>query len=137
MVALAARRPGLVLAPNSPELVVSMFAVWQAGGVLVPVDQQTMADVVQRIRALSEPSLLIALAPLEGLDDLPTLTPESIAGRAGDDRGSQLNTPVTRVSPPPTEEVRPGWDWWRPTRSCRPSSGTGRPHPRDRDTNQP
>src|SRR3712207_7509702 len=57
----------LVLAPNSPELVVSMLGVWQAGGVLGPGGQHTGPDVVQRIRAPSEASLLIALESIEGL----------------------------------------------------------------------
>ena len=80
-------RPGdrvLTLAPNSPELVISMFAVWQAGGVLVPIDLRTPADVVERIRASSDPVLLIAEGPAGGLDGLLTVSPFDVgAGERG------------------------------------------------------
>jgi long-chain acyl-CoA synthetase len=85
----AGLRPGdraLVLAPNSPELVISMFGVWLAGGVLVPIDLRTPPDVVAGLRQRSEPRLLLtnssepggtALAP----EGLPTLRVSAVAQR--------------------------------------------------------
>jgi long-chain acyl-CoA synthetase len=50
--AQAGLKPGdrvAMLAPNSPELAIGMLAVWQAGGVLVPLDLRTPANVAARI----------------------------------------------------------------------------------------
>jgi long-chain acyl-CoA synthetase len=82
----AGLQPGdrvLTLAPNSPELVVSMFGVWLAGGVLVPIDLRTTPDVMARMADLTEPRLLIASAPAEGLEGLRILSPLELATPAG------------------------------------------------------
>src|ERR1700730_505056 len=47
----------LVLAPNSPELVASMFGVWLAGGTVVPIDLRTPPDVMVRLRERTAPRL--------------------------------------------------------------------------------
>ncbi len=82
--ASAGLRPGdrvLVLAPNTPELVVALFGVWLAGGVLVPIDARTPPEVVGRLRERADPRLLIATAPLDGLAEFPTVSPARVAGR--------------------------------------------------------
>jgi long-chain acyl-CoA synthetase len=74
----------LVLAPNSPELVISMFGVWLAGGVLVPIDLRTPADVIARLRERSEPRLLltevgVSDATAAAPDGVPTLRVSALA----------------------------------------------------------
>ncbi len=84
----AGLRPGdrvLVLAPNSPELVISMFGVLLAGGVLVPIDLRTPADVIARLRERSEPRLLLTDGDAPGAieaasDNLPVLRVSALAG---------------------------------------------------------
>ena len=65
----------LALAPNSPELVVSMFGTWLAGGVLVPIDLRTPLDVIARIAEQTEPRLLIADRSVDGLGQVPRASP--------------------------------------------------------------
>ena len=103
----AGLRPGervLALAPNSPELVVSMFGVWLAGGVLVPIDLRTTPDVMARMADLTEPRLLIASAPTAGLEGLPLVSPLDLAmparsGVWGLAAGAQPD-PAPRPQPP-------------------------------------
>ena len=45
----------MVLAPNSPELVLSMLGAWAAGAILVPIDLRTRADVMARIAEQTAP----------------------------------------------------------------------------------
>ncbi|HEY2592397.1 MAG TPA: AMP-binding protein, partial [Chloroflexota bacterium] len=84
----AGLQPGdrvLVLAPSSPELVVCMFGVWLAGGVLVPIDLRTPADVVARLRERSEPRLLLIDGVRDVLADLPAVSvSELVRPRAGE-----------------------------------------------------
>jgi long-chain acyl-CoA synthetase len=72
----------LVLAPNSPELVICMFGVWLAGGVLVPIDLRTPADVIARLRERSDPRLLLADGVAATASDLPTLSVSELARTA-------------------------------------------------------
>jgi long-chain acyl-CoA synthetase len=60
----------LVLAPNSPELVIGMFAVWLAGGILVPIDLRTPPEVIARLRERSQPRMLLTHAPAGADADL-------------------------------------------------------------------
>lgn len=70
----------LMLAPNSPELVVSMFAVWALGAVLVPIDLRTAGDVIEALIRQTEPRFAIA-EPSDAVPSVPTLSPGSLAGR--------------------------------------------------------
>ena len=79
-------RPGdrlLVLAPNSPELVVSLFGAWLAGGVLVPIDLRTEPGVIGRMRERTAPRLLIGGEGVEGADGLAQVSVEELARGAG------------------------------------------------------
>ena len=71
----------LMLAPNSPELAIGMFAVWKLGAVLVPVDLRTPGDVVHELIRQVEPRFAIAADPA-ALSGMPILTPAVLAGRA-------------------------------------------------------
>src|SRR6185369_12143855 len=53
----------MVLAPNSPELVLSMLGAWAAGAILVPIDVRTPADVMARIAEQTAPTLMISDLP--------------------------------------------------------------------------
>src|SRR4051812_4524471 len=48
----------MVLAPNSPELVLSMLGAWAAGAILVPIDVRTPSDVMARIAEQTSPKLM-------------------------------------------------------------------------------
>ncbi|MDP8921832.1 MAG: AMP-binding protein, partial [Chloroflexota bacterium] len=71
----------LILAPNSPELVVGMFAAWKLGAILVPIDLRTPADVVAALVRQVESRFAIAEDPA-GISGVPTLAPGALAGRA-------------------------------------------------------
>ena len=71
----------LMLAPNSPELVIGMFAVWKLGAILVPIDLHTPAAVVDVLIRQVEPRFAIAESPA-AIPGVPVLTPGSLAGRA-------------------------------------------------------
>jgi acyl carrier protein len=102
----------LVLAPNSPELVLSMLGIWAAGAVLVPIDLRTPADVMARIVEQTTPKLLISELP-GTLPDLPTVRP------------SELSAPLTAQPPPPHEPLTP-----RPPLPAAGAGETGSPLPR-------
>ncbi|MGE3913659.1 MAG: AMP-binding protein, partial [Chloroflexota bacterium] len=68
----------MVLAPNSPYLVLSMLGAWAAGAILVPVDLRTPVDVMARIREQTEPHLIITDLP-EPLPGLPAVRPAELA----------------------------------------------------------
>ncbi len=63
----------LAMAPNCPELVIGMLGVWLAGGVLVPIDLRTPADVIERIVEQTQPKLTLGLGPIEGAERVPLL----------------------------------------------------------------
>jgi long-chain acyl-CoA synthetase len=69
----------LAIAPNCPELVIGMFGVWLAGGVLVPIDLRTSPDVIERIREQTEPKLAIGVGSIEGADGVPLLRLDDLA----------------------------------------------------------
>jgi long-chain acyl-CoA synthetase len=69
----------MVFAPSSPELVIAMFGVWLAGGVLVPIDLRTPVDVIARLRQRSDPRLLLSPGGFDLPGDLPTLSLTSLA----------------------------------------------------------
>jgi long-chain acyl-CoA synthetase len=73
----------LILAPNTPELVVSMFGAWMAGAVLVPIDLRTPADILMRLVQQTQPRLLIGSAPPDACADLPAIAPATLAERGG------------------------------------------------------
>jgi long-chain acyl-CoA synthetase len=73
----------LCIAPNSPELVASMFGVWQAGGVLVPIDLRTPEEVIERIGRQTEPRLMISSESAVELAGLAALSPCELAASAG------------------------------------------------------
>jgi long-chain acyl-CoA synthetase len=73
----------LVLAANSPELVASMFGVWLAGGIVVPIDLRTPPDVMARLRERTEPRLLIT--------DSSSATPGALRSLTVWDLGRQQN----------------------------------------------
>ncbi len=60
-----------------------MFGVWLAGGVLVPLDLRTPADIVVRLRERSEPRLLLTDVAGEALGDLPSLRVSELARASG------------------------------------------------------
>lgn len=93
----------LTLAPNSPELVASMFGVWLAGGVLVPVDIGTTAEAIEGIREQAEPRLIIAGAPPAELSDLPAVSPFEIGNREPGVGGQGSHSPEGgRAAPLPS-----------------------------------
>src|SRR5215212_11735385 len=53
----------MVLAPNAPELVLSMLGAWAAGAILVPIDLRSPAEVMARIAEQTAPRLLISELP--------------------------------------------------------------------------
>lgn len=72
----------IVLSPNCPELVVSMFGAWLAGAVLVPLDLRTAPDVIERIRQRTDPRLAITPTSADGLAGLPARDPFALGSRA-------------------------------------------------------
>src|SRR5437870_13412008 len=70
----------LMLAPNNPELVATMFGVWMSRAVLVPIELRTPAEVVVRLRELAEPRLALVQTEAEGLEGLPSLSPLEAVG---------------------------------------------------------
>jgi acyl-CoA synthetase (AMP-forming)/AMP-acid ligase II len=86
----------MVLAPNSPELVLSMLGVWAARAILVPIDLRTPSEVMARIADQTAPKLMIGELP-DAVPGLKTVRPgdltpvdprkrveeEAEAGRAG------------------------------------------------------
>src|SRR4051794_27008516 len=64
----------MVLAPNAPELVLSMLGAWAAGAILVPIDLRTPADVMARIAEQTAPKLLISELP-GAMSGLATVRP--------------------------------------------------------------
>jgi long-chain acyl-CoA synthetase len=95
-------RPGdriMVLAPNSPELVASMFGVWMTGAILVPIDLQTPPDVIERLRERTEPRLLIGEPAGDG--SLPTLSVSLLAQPIADG----VAIPDPRRQPSDTAEL--------------------------------
>jgi long-chain acyl-CoA synthetase len=95
-------KPGdrvLCMAPNSPELVASMFGVWLAGGVLVPVDLRTPPEVIGRVRQQTEPRLLIGDAESVGPAELATISPTKLArGELGAVGGAKCPHPDPSAS---------------------------------------
>jgi long-chain acyl-CoA synthetase len=92
-------RPGdrvLVLAPNSPELVASMFGVWLAGAILVPIDLRTPPAVLAKLRERTQPRLLLAGADADVPRDLPSLSVWTL-GRPADHpaRAIEPGTPAS------------------------------------------
>ncbi|MCC6174515.1 MAG: AMP-binding protein [Chloroflexi bacterium] len=105
-------RPGdrvLILAANSPELVVALLGAWEVGAILVPLDLRTPADVIVRIAEQTEPRLLIADAapdPADSLADLLRLSPLELA--AEEERGRPQRTlPGSGAGQPPRDTDAP------------------------------
>ena len=58
-----------VVLPNGPELVCTMVAIWEAGGVYVPVNPRLPSSEVEQVVADTEPALLVTaegIAPVGG-----------------------------------------------------------------------
>ncbi|MCC7367248.1 MAG: acyl--CoA ligase, partial [Chloroflexi bacterium] len=68
----------MILAPNSPYLVLSMLGAWAAGAVLVPIDLRTPSDVMARIREQTEPVLIVTDLP-DAVPGLPSVRPSDLA----------------------------------------------------------
>src|SRR5689334_1574502 len=64
----------MVLAPNSPELVLSMLGAWAAEAILVPIDLRTSPDVMARIAEQTAPKLMIGELP-DAVPGLRTVRP--------------------------------------------------------------
>ena len=79
----------MVLAPNSPELVLSMLGTWAAGAILVPIDLRTPADVMARIAEQTAPRLMIGELP-DAVPGLRVVRPSDLtppAPLSGAERG--------------------------------------------------
>src|SRR4051794_26030840 len=88
----------MVLAPNSPELVLAMLGAWAAGAILVPIDLRTPADVMARIAEQTAPTLLVSELP-GVLPGLPTVRPSVLTGAPTPYAGDAET--ATRPAPPP------------------------------------
>src|SRR4051794_7961621 len=67
----------MMLAPNSPELVLSMLGAWAAEAILVPIDLRTPADVMARIAEQTSPKLMIGEVP-DAVPGLRTVRPSDL-----------------------------------------------------------
>jgi long-chain acyl-CoA synthetase len=99
---LAARGVGpgdrvMVLAPNSPELVLSMLGAWAAGAILVPIDLRTPPEVMARIAEQTAPRLMLTEGegPLPGL---ATVSPGEVTGERGQVTGERRTLSQTPES---------------------------------------
>ena len=68
----------MVLAPNSPELVLSMLGAWAAGAILVPIDLRTPPEVMARIAEQTTPRLMIGELP-DAVPGLQTMQPSELS----------------------------------------------------------
>src|SRR5688572_13304647 len=71
----------MVLAPNSPELVLSMLGAWAAGAILVPIDLRTPSEVMARIAEQTAPKLMIGEIP-DAVPGLKGILPGELAGES-------------------------------------------------------
>src|SRR4051812_46569699 len=107
----------MVLAPNSPELVLSMLGAWAAGAILVPIDVRTATDVMLRIAEQTDPRLMISDLP-EPVSGLKTvrpgelgsgndLAPEPPLRRGKGERSGVVTDPTTTFKFGQTVRLRP------------------------------
>jgi long-chain acyl-CoA synthetase len=87
----------MVLAPSSPELVLSMLGAWAAGAILVPIDLRTPADVMARIAEQTAPRLLVSELP-GALPELPTVRPAELVTAPKGFLETRLRPPRPRPS---------------------------------------
>jgi long-chain acyl-CoA synthetase len=90
----------LLFAPNSPEWIVSYFAVIAAGGVIVPIDDETPRDVLAYILDVARPRVILtitahadALGSLAG--DARVVVIDGGSGHSDTAAGQQLNLEIT------------------------------------------
>jgi len=68
-----------VMLPNGPELVCTVAAIWQAGGVYVPVNPRLPAVEVDHVLAETEPALLVTPDGIRAVDGEPRTYPDDVA----------------------------------------------------------
>jgi acyl-coenzyme A synthetase/AMP-(fatty) acid ligase len=68
-----------VMLPNGPELVCTMVAIWEAGGVYVPVNPRLPQAEVDHVIADTEPSLLVTTDGISAVGGEPRTYPDDVA----------------------------------------------------------
>ncbi len=68
-----------VMLPNGPDLVCTMAAIWEAGGVYVPVNPRLPQVEIDHVVADTSPALLVTEAGIERVDGEPRTYPEDVA----------------------------------------------------------
>jgi len=68
-----------VMLPNGPELVCTMVAIWEAGGVYVPVNPRLPASEVDQVVVDTEPALLVTTDGIRPVEGTPRTYPDDVA----------------------------------------------------------
>ena len=68
-----------VMLPNGPDLVCTMVAIWEAGGVYVPVNPRLPQFEIDHVVADTSPALLVTEAGIERVDGEPRTYPDDVA----------------------------------------------------------
>lgn len=68
-----------VMLPNGPELVCTMTAIWEAGGVYVPVNPRLPQAEVDQVVADTQPALLVTEAGIAGVPGEPRTYADDVA----------------------------------------------------------
>ncbi len=68
-----------VMLPNGPELVCTMAAIWEVGGVYVPVNPRLPAIEVEQVLAETEPALMVSTEGVLDIAASPRTYPDDVA----------------------------------------------------------